>query len=727
MNFYKRLPLKWMALLLLLFPFNHVFAQSTEQPDTSWFTDVTDKVGLANIKAAGGMIWADLNNDEYPDLIITAGLGVDSGWQVFLNEERPGSSDPTDRVFVDETAASNLNIKNVYKDLGGIGDFDNDGNIDIMVNCWPLDNETNCPTIDDPAKEKCRIFWGNGDGTFTLDSIASNTPTGLEQLGNLSGSGLPALDYDHDGNLDVFIACHFDSWCQENATPSHLMHNNGNRTFTETTTAAGINVSQQDPAKPWDSPPAARALFGANVSDWNNDCWADIFTCPYEAVGYPFDATHCLYNYGSFNAYAPCSGDTEDTQGYGNLYMNNGNGTFTDKGVSANWNSHYAWADQGMVPWAAMPADYNNDGNMDYLVLEVHGANNDSASNTVYPNEPGDGRTFILTNEGPKYNYRLRADQNRIVRNKPINDTHGDHTGCWIDMNNDGWQDLLIGDAVYAGSVDNQRIFFEMQDTLTHTFRDITHELGFIGGTSVDSDLTTQINYKIRRPGGLDPVDYDLDGDDDIIKMPYTYPQDSVLILRNNIGNKNNHVTIKLVPSKTSGINRSAIGARITVKAGGKRQMKDIYGDQGQWTNNFPLIQNFGLGQATIIDSIDIRWPDNGCTHTVLTNVPVNQFLRIDENGITSIMPVGANTPNNFTIYPNPTSTGNLNVRFQGPVNPFITIYNELGQQVADYKPGYASHFSLPLGNLPAGLYFIHVIGVPSTSVSTQQFMITAK
>lgn len=717
MNVYK-IKLAAFALCLMLFG-SKAFAQDTESPDTSWFTDVTDKVGLNHMVNPGGLLIVDVNNDDYPDLITFSGLGSDTGVHLYLNEEAPGSTDPTNRVFVDVTATSGLNVPGVYHDLAGAADFDNDGNIDLVTNCWPLDNQTNCVTTN-PAKEKMRIWWGDGQGHFTLDSIASSTPTGLEALGSLSGSGLPALDYDRDGNLDFFVACHFDSWCYENATAAHLMHNNGNRTFSDSATAAGINISEEDSSKPWLTPPSARALFGANMSDWNNDCWPDIFTCPYEANGYPFTATHCLYNYGSFEAYAPCNLDTQDTRGYGNLYENLGGqgklGKFKDVGVTANYDTHFAWAMQGIVPWAAMPADYNNDGNMDYLVLEVHGANEDSTSGFNFPAEPGNGRTVILTNSGPSHGYKLNYDVGRIRRSFPINETHGDHTGCWIDMNNDGYEDLLIGDAVYAGSIDNQRIFFELQDTAKHIFNDITEALGYCAPP-------TTIDYKIRRPGNLSPIDYDLDGDDDIIKIPYTWPQDSILMLRNNVGNRNNHITVKLIAP--DGVNKSCIGARIRVVAGNLRMMKDIMGDMGQWTNEYPFIQNFGLGQRTMIDTIDVRWPDANCTHTIVTHVAANQFVRIDSAGISGIMPIGHTTPNNFSIYPNPDNGDNINIRFQGPVNPFIAIYNELGQQVADYKPGYASSFTLPLGNIPAGLYFIHVIGVPSTSVTTQSFIKT--
>jgi enediyne biosynthesis protein E4 len=622
MNF-NNFRFKCFTICFILFPFT-LLAQinDTESPDTSWFTDITKQVGL-NFTNVEAVIAVDVNNDDYPDLIFINQPQVVDGLSLYINEERPGSTNPHDRIFVNKTLGSGLNTPGLIVDLAGATDFDNDGNVDLLVNTWWQDSTSsgnNCVPNPNPAHERLRILWGHGDGTFTLDTFSNTPNSGLEALGPLAGTGLPALDYDRDGYLDFFVACHFHNWCSQVPESAHLMHNNGNRTFTDVSEKAGINVSQKDPSKPWlyNQVPTARALFGANVFDWNNDGLPDIFTCPYEATGYPFDAKNNQYS---------TAADTEDTRGYGNLYKNNGNGTFTDVGITENWDPHFAWSKQGMVPWSAMPADYNNDGNMDFLAVIVHGGNNDTVAPYNTPTSfPGDGRTCIFTNLGPDSGYRFKPDVGRIHRNKPRNVTYGDHTGCWSDFNNDGYQDLMIGDAAYnltsRGFPDYQRMFFELQDTLTHNFYDITAKLGLC------DSITDSILHKIRRPATIIPVDFDLDGDDDIIKCPYVPSTDSVLFLRNNVGNRNNHITIKLIAPK--GVNKSCIGARITVISGNLKQTKEIYGDQGSWTNEYPFIQSFGLGKRTIIDTIDVRWPNAKGTHTILKHVKANQFIKID-------------------------------------------------------------------------------------------------
>ncbi len=347
MNFYKS-PMNRITICFILFSFTlfpiSLFAQDTEKPDTSWFTDVTAKVGL-NTTNIGAMIAVDVNNDDYPDLI-TLGNQSDTCLRLWINEERSGSTDPTDRVFVDETATSGLQVPGVVVGLAGAADFNNDGNVDIIVNTWYDDSTVNsngdCVPNPDSGQNRLRIFLGDGQGHFTL---LENS--GLENMGPNYGTGLPMLDYNRDGNLDLYAATQFRNWCYEVPFGSHLFKGDGTGHFTDVTQSSGIQKSQKDPSKPWLNPPPTRGYYGANVSDWNNDCWPDIFACPYEAIGYPFEAVNGQY---------PTNADTEDTRGYGNLYVNiNGTGIFKDTGITANWDPHFAWADQGMVPWAAMP------------------------------------------------------------------------------------------------------------------------------------------------------------------------------------------------------------------------------------------------------------------------------------------------------------------------------------------------------------------------------------
>jgi len=636
--------------------------------DATWFTDVSAPLGFS-VAHAGAMIGLDVNNDDYPDLITLYG---NDGWKLYINEDDPNSNNIKDRIFVDATTGSGLD-QVALKDLACAADFNNDGNVDLVTNCWYHDLTSDCQPNPDLGS-RCHLLLGDGQGHFT---VFANS--GLEALGPMAATGLPALDYDGDGNLDLYIATHFTSWCGT-AQPNYLMRGNGDGTFTDVSTSSGINTSQQDPSKPWLAAPSYRALFGANATDWNNDCKPDILTAPYESTGYNFTAINGQY---------PTAADTQNTAGYGNLFQNNGDGTFGDVGVTANYNVHFLWGDngQGMVPWAAMPADYDNDGDIDFLVLEVHGGSGAS-----------EGRSAIFTNQGAAGNYALVPEPGRITRKAPQSTHHGDHNGFWTDFDNDGLVDLVVGDAVYIPASD--RMFFCRQDS-THHFTDITKDLGFISGNTAST-----ISDRIRRPSVMIPMDYDMDGDDDIFKAPYN-ADDSLnfLVLRNDAADLHHYLKVKLLAP--AGVNKSCIGARVSVTAGGVKQTREIYADQGSWTNEYPFILNFGLKNNALVDTVDVRWPNGSCSHTVVTNVEADRFVRISESGISSIE---ENVPANvFGLSPNPVSD-ELHLAFQQTMRPLIGVYNCLGEKVLSLNvTQQTSSFDLVVSTLQNGVYWITV------------------
>jgi hypothetical protein len=650
--------------LFFLCSFSCVFSPAFSQ-DNTWFKDVTSQLGF-DVVHAGGIVGLDVNNDNYPDLITMYGDNSQKPeWRLYINTQAPGSNNPRERVFVDATDQSGLFEAGRVQQLMSAGDFNNDGNIDIVINAWFHDSTVQgsvcVPNPDNGSR--LHLLLGDGRGRFTLKANS-----GLEALGPLSGTGLPTLDFDRDGNLDLFVATHYNNWCYAVPQQNYLLKGNGDGTFTDVSQQSGIA-----------NPP--RSLFGANIADWNNDCHMDILTAPYEAAG------------------------------YGNLFRNNGDGTFTDVAVAANYNPHFMPGDNGqpMVPWAAMPCDYDNDGDIDFLVLLVHGGTSNN-----------EGRSSIFTSSGAAGNYQLTPELDRIIRKSPKNTHHGDHNGFWSDFNNDGLVDLVVGDAAYTLSpaTDGQRMFFCLQDS-GHRFTDITQELGFISGL-----MTSQINDKIRRPSVMLPIDYDMDGDDDIFKAPYN-SDDSMnfLVLRNDIGDRQHYVKIKLLAPP--GVNKSCIGARITVKAGGVKQMREIYGGQGSWTNQYPFIQNFGLGGSTYIDTIEVRWPNAACTRTVVTNIPADQFIVINEQGLYTQTPSPHPDQKDFTVFPNPLRGDVLHVQFRDARQKgLIEVYDGYGRKLAQVAAdGSRATYEVPVRNMSPGLYWVRVTGGTSVRGMVKSFL----
>ncbi|MBI1922933.1 VCBS repeat-containing protein [Candidatus Poribacteria bacterium] len=369
--------------------------------------------------------------------------------------------------------------------------------------------------------------------------------------------GAISFDYDSDGLLDIYIA----KWGSTTPFPNFLYRNEGNFRFKEIAAQAGL-----------DKPEFAQGLA---LGDYDNDGDLDIFIASPGPGGEP--------------------------QGIDVLYRNEGGGAFSDvaqqAGVQRKSNSVYGFF------W-----DYDNDGDLDLFVQDLHFTDAD-AFNTLYRNN-GDGTFTDVT---------LQAG---IV---PIDQTSwGAYYG---DYDNDGWLDLCIT--------------YENTPTLLYhnngdgAFTEVSKETG-IGGIN---------------SGAVNFVDYDNDGNLDIFTGRRIGFKESFY---RNDGTANHWLKLKLVGAKS---NRDAIGARVKVKAGVLSMLREIAGGSGRGSHQHRVPLHFGLGTNPQADVIEIRWP-SGIIQT-LTNIPANQRLTIHElEGVLVVV------HNAFPAFGAP--TGGTPVRIQG-------------------------------------------------------------
>src|SRR5690606_10567446 len=146
------------------------------------------------------------------------------------------------------------------------------------------------------------------------------------------------------------------------------------------------------------------------------------------------------------------------------------------------------------------------------------------------------------------------------------------------------------------------------------------------------TDITSDIGMMIPEINNLhllEVMDYDLDGDDDIIVCRDAAPQ-QMHLLRNEIGQDNNWIGIRLMASE--GVNKSCIGTRIYVWSGGVQRMREVYAGRGNASGQQPFLMLFGLGSNTVVDSMKIVWPDVAGSETVIRNPGVNQYHGITKN-----------------------------------------------------------------------------------------------
>ena len=262
------------------------------------FTNVAEQAGIADPRGGWGSLFADYDNDGYLDLYITRG-----GWS--------GAAENTlyhnngDGTFTDVTHTAGV-ADPQSSFCAAWADYDNDGYLDLYI----ADG-----VIGDGAANV--LYRNNGDGTFTnIAEIAGVANTG-NSLGTAWG------DYDKDGYIDLHVV----NFGQSNV----LYRNNGDGTFTDVTSIAGMTLPVTD-------------AFVTFFLDVDNDADLDIF----------------ISNSGSFQAFiagqitgaAPHDGDRQV------LYRNNGDGTFTD--VTRESGLYHAFGAMG-----ANFGDIDSDGYLD--------------------------------------------------------------------------------------------------------------------------------------------------------------------------------------------------------------------------------------------------------------------------------------------------------------------------------------------------------------------------
>lgn len=302
------------------------------------FTEQAQLRGAAVQAATGtwramGAAMGDYDRDGYLD-ILTADHSrpmTNNGSRLLRNlgSASPGHfEDVTHEVGLDVFRQA-LHVQNTaYRFQPQFTDLDRDGHTDIVF------------SADDRTSQ---LFWNNGDGTFTDGTIPAGVGT------DKSGMGSAIADYDGDGDLDWFVTAIFDTPFLGVNPGNRLYRNNGNRTFTDVTTAAGVRNSGAGQEVSWG--------WGTVFMDYDNDADQDLMmTNGFVALGYSGDDT--------------------------TLRRNNGDGTFTD--VTAGSGITDTGQGRGLLR-----LDYDSDGDLDSLVV------NYAATPILYRNDGGNEANWL--------------------------------------------------------------------------------------------------------------------------------------------------------------------------------------------------------------------------------------------------------------------------------------------------------------------------------------------
>ena len=495
-------------------------------------------------------------------------------------------------------------------------DFDNDGWMDIfLVNSGPSD------FWKPPKPVRNALYKNNRDGTFT--DVTEKAGVG----GAYFGMGVAVGDYDNDGWPDIFVTAY--GRCI-------LYKNNHDGTFTDATEKAGVATPGWTTSAVW--------------FDYDNDGKLDLFVCSF--VDYSgVKKLECGNNQIGRNYYC-VPRVFKPTASF--LYHNNGDGTFTEvrKGTAI---------EQALGKGLGVVAtDINNDGRMDLFVA------NDTVQN------------FLFVNRGPGPNGKWNWDEIALQAGVGFSEAGRPRSGMGVDaadLDGDGWQDLFVA------NVDHE-MFSVYENNKDETFRDVAQSNGVARATRLlsgwgmkyfdyDNDGTIDLllanghpddmidNYsmqvKYREPmllfhqgddhklhdvsddagpafhkdfaaRGLAVGDFDNDGAIDVL---VGINGGSPVLLKNNAAKGNNWLGLKLEGSECS---RDAIGAKICWTAGGKQRCR-LKNNGGSYLSSHDPREVLGIGSATKIDELEIRWPAPSKHVDRFTNLQPNRYIRILENG----------------------------------------------------------------------------------------------
>ncbi|HEX8766516.1 MAG TPA: CRTAC1 family protein [Candidatus Acidoferrum sp.] len=472
-------------------------------------------------------------------------------------------------------------------------DYDNDGWPDIFIV-----NGTKLEGFPNGKAPTSHLYHNNHDGTFT----DVTEKAGLVRSG--WGQGVCVGDYDNDGYDDLFV-----TYYGENV----LYHNNGNGTFTDVGEKAGVAGN----GKNWST--------GCAFVDYDRDGKLDLIVANYVAYDSatafaPGDQPSCMWK-----GVPVMCGPRGLPWGKNILYHNRGDGTFEDvtkKAKIDQTNGHYAFSvstlDYDDDGWpdifvacdstASILYHNNRDGTFtDVAVISGAAFNDDgreqAGMGSTVGDYDGDGRLDIFkTNFSDDTSTLLHNNGDGTFDDKTFPAGFGLNTQylgwgtMFVDVDNDGWPDLLLVNGHVYPEVDSQHLgssFLEPK-ILYHnngngTFTDISGHAGpAIAATSSGRGLAVGDLWNDGRMSA-------------VISNMSAAP----MLLVNDLRNANHWIAFRTVGAKS---NRDGIGAKITVKVGSRTLVDEVRSGSSYDSNN-DLRVHFGLGAAAKIDSVEVRWP----------------------------------------------------------------------------------------------------------------------
>lgn len=565
--------------------------------------DTYNVLNYMNIYTGAGVAAGDVNNDGLTDLFFS---GNGTSCRLYINKGNMQFEDITEKAGLTTT-----------RWCTGVSmvDINQDGFLDIYINVSgsaKFGNTANLLYINNGLHSRSsaeRQGEVGGEVIFTEEA----EKYGIAETRLTMNASF--FDYDRDGDLDLFLITNpadervddLNSITESVGTTAPvgadiLYRNNGNKTFTDVSKEAGITKGGFS--------------LGAAISDVNGDDWPDIYV-------------------------------SNDFLNSDILYINNRNGTFTDK-IHACL-KHTSFSSMGNDV-----ADFNNDGLPDIFTLDMLPEDNyrkkmiiPSANYDMFRQlldkgyEPQYTRNALQLNNGFSFGEnRSEVTFSDIAFLSGVSSTDWSWAPLFADFDNDGDKDLMITNGFYRDFGDQDFIHYQagLNNSMGSDDAKRAQKLKAIKALANipleaylfenNGDLTftkRSAEWGFTKPGfsnGACYTDLDNDGDLELVINEFN---STAKIFKNNGRelSKNNYLNIHLTGNAP---NRQAIGSKVYIYTKGNMQMEELNPYRG-YESTMELQLHFGLGKNTAADSVAIVWP--GGIRQMKYNVAANETINI--------------------------------------------------------------------------------------------------
>ncbi|HEU5051937.1 MAG TPA: VCBS repeat-containing protein [Hanamia sp.] len=618
-------------------------------------TDSLNPLNSVNIYNGGGVGIGDFNNDGLQDIYFVGNMVSN---RLYLNK---GNLE-----FRDVTKEANVDGEGRWSKGVSVIDINNDGWMDIYLSVT-MNN--------DPEKRRNLLYVNQGldkNGVPVFKEMAKEY--GLDDT--TSSTMAEFFDYDNDGDLDMYLTVNqivpgnspsvFRPIIKDGSFPStgRLFRNDWDPklkhpVFHDVTKEAGLTIEGYG--------------HGATIADFNKDGWKDIFV-------------------------------TNDFVSNDLLYINNHDGTFTEK--SASYFKHTSANGMGQDV-----IDINNDGLSDVIELDMNPEDNyrkkmmmSSNSYQAYINNERFGyqyqyvRNTLQLNEGPR---TLPNDSlgdpifSDIGFYAGISQTDWSWTPLVTDFDNDGYRDIIITNGYPRDVTDHDFTSFRQQTSTVASMSFMLDQIPQVklanyafrnNGNLTFSNVSS--DWGITKPSFSNGAAYaDLDNDGDMDMIVNNINDEAFVYENTTMDDKAKHPNYLAVKLNGDSLNINGLGAWVELHYKGHQQVYEQTPYRGYLSTD-QIEPHFGLGNVSVVDTVIVKWQSG--KEQVLTNVKANQTIKVFEKDAHLNYTFATKRTDTTSLFKDVTSASN--VHYMDNPKDFIDFYKQmlLPHKFSEYSPALA-------------------------------------